>query len=88
VATSWSKGRVRDWNRRQASLAGLFLHGHGLLEFPLLLPAARDLGHLCWLARAAATLRPVADLDPRLESCTLWAFLWRTLDGRPGEQPR
>jgi len=85
---TWSKGRVRDWNCRQASLAGLFLQGHGLLEFPALQAAAHDLGHLCWLARAAATFRPVSELDPRLESCSVWLFLWRTLDGRPGEQER
>jgi len=81
-APSWSQGRSRDWSRRQASLAGLFVHGHGLLEQRHLVPAARDLGHLCWLARASTSVSLASELDPRLESCTLWMFLWRTLDGR------
>jgi Fe-S-cluster containining protein len=81
-APSWSQGRSRDWSRRQASLAGLFVHGHGLLEQRHLVPAVRDMGHLCWLARASTGVRPVADLDQRLESCTLWMFFRRTLDGR------
>jgi len=76
---SWSKGRSRDWNRRQASLLSLFLHGHGLLGEDHLLVAVEDLGHLAWLARASNAVCAVEAQEPRLESMTLWMFLRRTL---------
>jgi len=67
-------------------VAALLLHGHGLLEAPLLGPAARDLGHLLWLARASDTVQPADEADSRLESTTSWLFLWRTV-GLPGLDP-
>ena len=79
----WSRGRSRDWNRRQASLLSLFLHGHGLLEGKQLLGCTQDLGHFAWLARASNAVSPVEDESPRLESMTLWMFLWRTLAQGP-----
>lgn len=83
TSPSWSRGRSRDWNRRQASLISLFLHGHGLLEDTQLLRSAQELGHFSWLARAANAVSPVEDESPTLESMTLWMFLWRTLDREP-----
>jgi len=79
AAPSWSRGRSRDWNRRQASLLSLFLHGHGLLGAEQLLAAAEDLGHFAWLARASNAVCAVETQEPTLESMTLWMFFWRTL---------
>jgi hypothetical protein len=80
---SWSRGRSRDWNRRQGSLISLFLHGHGLLEDKQLLRSTQELGHFSWLARASNAVSPAEDESPTLESMTLWMFLWRTLDRAP-----
>ncbi len=79
AAPSWSRGRSRDWNRRQASLLSLFLHGHGLLGGEQLLAATEDLGHFAWLARASNAVCAVETQEPTLESMTLWMFFWRTL---------
>jgi hypothetical protein len=79
AAPSWSRGRSRDWNRRQASLLSLFLHGHGLLGGEQLIAAAEELGHFAWLARASNAVCSVESQEPTLESMTLWMFFWRTL---------
>ena len=76
----WSAGRRRDWARRQASLLSMVLHGHGLLEVAELGRAVTDLGHLAWLARASNAVVAAEQLDPRLESMTLWLFFWRSLE--------
>lgn len=73
------RGQVADWKRRAALVTAHLLHGHGLLEEPLLLPALDRLTRYVALAEQSRALRPVEERDPRLEELTAWFFLWRTL---------
>ena len=79
----WSRGRAGDWARRSSSVLSLLLHGHGLLERPLLADALDDVLRILHLARASEALRPTEEVDPRLESVTMWLFLWRNVKLEP-----
>jgi hypothetical protein len=79
VEPPWSRGRAGDWARRTASVTSLLMHGHGVLERPLLGPAVDDVLRLLHLARASEGFRATEDIDPRLESVTMWLFLWRNV---------
>jgi hypothetical protein len=57
----------------------LVLHGHALLELPLLGEALDDLLYLVQLAGASEVVSPAIDADPRLESLTTWLFLYRNV---------
>jgi|GEM_PF-1789784 len=76
---SEGKGRAADWSRRAALTTAHIVHGHGLLEEPLLRPAVTRLARFVALASASRMLRPLDDRDRRLEELTAWFFLWRTL---------
>jgi hypothetical protein len=79
VTPTWSRGRASDWGRRTASTLSLVLHGHALLELPLLGEALDDLLYLVQLARTSEGVSPAIDADPRLESLTTWLFLYRNV---------
>ena len=74
-----SRGRAADWSRRAALTTGLLLHGHGLLEAPLLRPAFIQLIRIAAMARASRAVQPLEGYDSRLEEMTTWLYLWRTL---------
>ncbi len=76
---SGSKGRAADWSRRAALTTGLLMHGHGLLEEPLLRPALLQLIRVVAVARASRAVQPLEGYDSRLEEMTTWFYLWRTL---------
>ena len=73
----WGRGLAQHQGRLAASVAGLLLHGHTLLHYPLLGRAAADMTWLLWLARASCAIQAPEDVDPRLEANTTWVFLWR-----------
>ena len=75
----WSRGRAGDWARRTASTVSFLLHGHTLLEREALGPALDDLLHVLRLARAGEALKATEAVDSRLESVTMWLFLWRNV---------
>jgi hypothetical protein len=77
---------LEDWHQRAARTAALVVHGHGLLEAPMLWEAVRDLHHFVWLARASVGLNDASWVDSRLESLTSWLFLWRNV-GAEGQLP-
>ena len=79
TAPRWSRGKSGDWARRAASVTSLLLHGHGLLERPTVDVALTDLIRLLQLARACEGLRAAETVDPRLESVTMWLFLYRNV---------
>jgi hypothetical protein len=79
VEPRWSRGRAGDWARRTSSTISLLLHGHGPLEQPFLGPAIDDLLRILRTAHAGEGIRPTEDVDPRLESVTMWLFLWRNV---------
>jgi hypothetical protein len=76
-APPWGRGLSQHQGRLAGSVAGLLLHGHALLHYPLLGRAAADLAWLMWLARASCAVRPPEQVDSRLETNTTWVFLWR-----------
>ena len=73
----WRRGLSQHQARLMASVAGLLLHGHALLHYPLLGRAAADMTWLLWLARASCAVRAPEEVDARLEANTTWVFLWR-----------
>jgi hypothetical protein len=78
-ALTGSKGRAADWSRRAALTTGLMMHGHGLLEEPLLRPTLLQLIRVVEVARASRAVQPLEGWDSRLEEMTTWFYLWRTL---------
>ncbi len=80
----WSRGKEGDWARRAASVAALLVHGHGLLEYPLLGPAVDELARYLWLGRASQAVGLAEAVEPRLESTTTWLFLWHNV--QPGDE--
>ena len=73
----WGRGLTQHRARLTASVAGLLLHGHALLHYPLLGRAAADMAWLLWLARSSCAVQEPEQVDPRLEADTTWVFLWR-----------
>jgi lysine-N-methylase len=76
-APPWGRGLSQHQGRLASSVAGLLLHGHALLHYPLLGRAAADMTWLLWLARASCAVQAPEEVDPRLEANTTWVFLWR-----------
>ncbi|MCP4872095.1 MAG: YkgJ family cysteine cluster protein [Proteobacteria bacterium] len=77
--TGWGRGMAQHQGRVGCQLATSVLHGHTLLEQPLLGPALTELRRILWLGLHAAAVRPAREVDGRLESMTAWIFLWRNV---------
>lgn len=77
--TGWGRGMAQHQGRVGCQLATAVLHGHALLEQPMLGPALRELRRILWLGLAAPAVQPPREADPRLESLTAMLFLWRNV---------